>query len=323
MIFENSADLQEKGGIATIEETRPDDLFFASASFEDRTLAATRSLSPGYRAKHAFVYVNREFLSGPSGPRTCQARDGLLEVLHGRSESAQVIEGSWLDAVDQVQSIRSALAAFEDRKSVRSVTIDVTTFNREALIVCIGMLRVHFASARIRALYVAPESHGDWLSRGFRKVRSIVGFSGIQQATKGTALVALSGFEGDRTIKIIEEHEPTRVYLGFGDPPTVPSFLDRNLSENRLVLDRTDVDKFSFPASSISACTSTLRSLVGTLLRDYNVIIAPMSTKLSTLAALCVAQEHPEVQLTYCLPGEYNTTEYSSGASRIFIEDVF
>jgi len=47
-----------------------------------------------------------------------------------------------------------------------------------------------------------------------------------------------------------------------------------------------------------------------------------MSTKLSTLGALLVAESHPEVQLTYCLPGEYNVEHYSSGARSLFIDYI-
>jgi hypothetical protein len=149
-----------------------------------------------------------------------------------------------------------------------------------------------------------------------------VGFSGLQRTGLPTVLVVLSGFEGDRTLKIIEEYEPSQVLLGFGDPPTIPSFLERNLSEQKLVLARSDVKDFHFAANSIRDCALALEALIGPLLGSANVVIAPMSTKLSTLAAFIVAERHREIQLTYCLPGDYNYSDYSTGTSHIFVEDL-
>jgi hypothetical protein len=57
-------------------------------------------------------------------------------------------------------------------------------------------------------------------------------------------------------------------------------------------------------------------------LGDNNVVVAPMSTKPSTLGALLLAEEHPEVQITYCVPGEYNVRDYSSGAEALFVDGL-
>lgn len=323
MTFENVAELREAGGIKPVDDSAEDDFYFCCASYEDRTMSATLSLSSAYRTRNAFVYVNEEFLKyGPSAARTTRAVEGLSNALSEKSGSVAVLHGSWLVPAVQVREFRRALSSRTDRGAVLKITIDATTFNREALIVCAAMLRRHFPQCRIRAVYVAPQEHGPWLSRGFRVVRNVVGFSGIHQSNQGTVVVVLSGFEGDRTIKTIEEHEPVRVYLGFGDPPTTPSFLERNVTEHKLVLDRTDVEEFRFPATTVEGCSAVLSRLIAPLVADRNVVVAPMSTKLSTLAAFTVAERYPEVQLSYCVPGEYNCREYSSGSSRVFIEEV-
>jgi hypothetical protein len=222
----------------------------------------------------------------------------------------------------QVESIQKAFSEIIPEKAPATVTVDCTTFSRESLIVCLAMLYSHCPNATVRAAYVSPLEHGQWLSRGYRKVRSIVGFSGVQQASRPTVLIVLSGFEGDRTVKLIEEYEPSQVLLGFGDPPTIPDFLKRNLSEQKLVLGRTDVKEFRFPADNISDCTAALEELIGPLLESCNLVMTPMCTKLSTLAAFNVAERHREIQLAYCLPGEYNYAEYSTGTSRVFIENL-
>lgn len=321
MIYKTVEDLSRSGGIASIDPQRPDDLYIVAATFEPRGTALSRALAVGYRARTSFIYVNRDLDSTSAANIIEAAVQQLRGDLQTRSDSSDIIEGSWADARKQVESLAEAFSRV-DIDEPATITIDITTFNREALIVCLALLRSRFPSARIRALYVSPGSHGPWLSRGFRNVRSIVGFAGVQQPSRPTLLMALSGFEGDRTVKLIEEYEPSRVLLGLGDPPTLPNFLERNISEHKLVLSRTDVEEFRFPANNVAECDAVLERKITSLLDSYNVVISPMSTKLSTVAAFQVASRHSDVQLAYSLPGEYNWSDYSQGTSHVFIEEL-
>jgi hypothetical protein len=322
MVYNSLKDLIDQGGVKPILQDQKDDVFLVAASFEPRSVALTTALAPDYRATQSLVYINEDFLATPGGGAMEGASTALQANLEPKSDQFHLIRGSWEKVDVQVEAIRSAFAGIDPGKEPVRVTVDCTTFNREALIVCLAMLYSQFPKAQVRAAYVSPAAHGEWLSRGYRRVRSIVGFSGLQQGSRPTVLIVLSGFEGDRTVKIIEEYEPSQVLLGFGDPPTTPSFLTRNLSEHKLVLSRTDVKDFRFPADSISDCTTALEQLIQPLLRSANVVIAPMCTKLSTLAVFNVAERHREIQLAYCLPGEYNYFDYSAGTSRIFLEDL-
>jgi hypothetical protein len=202
------------------------------------------------------------------------------------------------------------------------VTIDATTFNRETLLVACALLRSERPRPKIRVLYVSPSDHGPWLSRGFRSVRNVVGFSGVHDATKPTVLVVLTGFEPDRVVKVIEEHEPKKVLMGIGDPPTMDRFLARNITDQELMLSRQDVERFRFPTSGVDECVRCLRGVVSPYLADHNVVLAPMSTKLSTLGAFLLAEERPEIQITYCVPGEYNVLDYSAGAETLFLDGL-
>ena len=110
--------------------------------------------------------------------------------------------------------------------------------------------------------------------------------------------------------------------MGIGDPPTTERFLARNIAEQELVLSRQDVEEFRFATADIHECYTQLRCLVEPCLRESNVVLAPMSTKLSTLAVLLLVEEFPQIQVTYCVPGEYNVRDYSSGADTLFIDGL-
>jgi len=311
--------IKTEGGLSPIGKTS-DDLLFVCASFEPRTTTATECLGKSYRAKNGLLYYNNSEASSDIVKTNLEKLRRLLEL---KCDRVRTIEGSVNDPVKQFKAIKDAVLDIRASNSFRAITIDSTTFNREALLVAMALIRTNHSSAMTRVLYVSPFKHGDWLSRGFREVRSIIGFPGIQRADQPTMLIVLSGFEPDRVTKIVEEHGPDKVLLGFGNPPTQQSFLERNIEEQRkIVFSKQDVERFEFPANSIKACHDCLESLLKDRLPSHNVIMAPMSTKLSTLGAFLTVEAHPEIQLTYCVPGEYNTQNYSQGATSVFVEMI-
>ena len=316
------SELVNSGGLPTVRDGLADDLFLVSVSYEDRTLTVVQSLSNQYRARKGIVYVNQELLKDPFINKVGPHLEELTRLLALRCDSVDRVEGSWLDPRIQLLALRDGLVTGKDLEQTQAITIDTTTFNRESLLTAIALLRNHFPYSKMRVAYTSPQKHGEWLSQGYRTVRNVMSFAGIQQSSLPTLLVVLSGFEPERTLKLIEEHEPSKVLLGIGDPPTNQQFLQRNLDEQKLILARQEVQKFSFPASDMVACRESLESLVRPYLRSHNIALAPMSTKLSTLAVFLIAEDHPEIQITYCVPGEYNSDNYSSGSDKVFVGEL-
>lgn len=300
-----------------VDEDQQDDLFLTSAGFEQRTLKSTQLLDSDYNADLGIIYVNEEYINDVDNNKTKDHVDKLKNNLSYHCNDVDVIEGSWLDAGKQLHSIREGLQPLK-RKEKLNITADVTTFNREALLVCFNMLYSVCDEVTARVLYMSPEEYGSWLSKGHRYVRNIVGFAGMQNSRKPTLLMILSGFEKDRAINTIEEIEPAKVLLGIGKPPNKDTFLDKNKERQQLVLDRQDTDKFTFPPGSISGTQDQLEELISEYYNDYNIIVSPMSTKISTLGAWKAARKSGEIQVTYTIPVEYNLEEYSSGIEYMY-----
>jgi hypothetical protein len=53
-----------------------------------------------------------------------------------------------------------------------------------------------------------------------------------------------------------------------------------------------------------------------------NIVVAPQSTKLSTIGAWKASHPHFEIQMTYSVPGEYNYKSYSTGIQDIYIDKI-
>jgi hypothetical protein len=315
---------KSQGGLHPMHDGKPDDLFLVCGSYEERTLAVTQALATSYRSRRAIIYVNRELRETSESNQVESNLQKLYDELQHHSDQVARIEGSWQDPRAQLIALRDALipVATDDPNQAWSITIDCTTFSRECLLTAMALLRARFPNSNIRVAYVSPVKYGEWLSRGYRTVRNVMTFAGIQQSSRPTLLLVLAGFESERTLRLIEEHEPNKVLLGIGDPPTHEQFLQQNLNYQKLILSRQEVQEFRLPVGDIWTCRRQLDELVSPYLKTHNVVIAPMNTKISTLAVYLIAERYPEIQVSYCVPGEYNTKDYSAGVDNIFIGDI-
>jgi hypothetical protein len=316
-------DLISRGGLSSVDHARPDMFYLVSASYEPRTVQATECLSNDYRAGRGIVYYNKEFLHNQAGKAVSSHLYRLQELLETRCKTVETVEGSWTDATHQFFALRDVIIrdALTSLVPLPTITIDVTTFTRESLLTALELIRAHYPGIRIRTLYSIAGSYGPWLSRGYRDIRNIIGFPGMQKPTLPTLLIVLSGYEPERVLNLIEEYEPKKVLLGIGTWPEGPP-VTRNVHEQRLILSRRDVEQFSFSADSIKICREQLEDLISHCLNRYNIVLAPLSTKPATLAALLVAERFPQVQIAYCLPGEYNTENYSTLATHLFVGEL-
>lgn len=313
-----------QGGITDQSRNRPDDVFIVAGGFEERATAISALLSPEYNARRALLYLTEETLSGRCHADTLRNVETIRGHLTEHGIEVMDVNGSWLDSRRQFAALKTAIAALpsgSDDLPLR-VTLDSTGFNREALLHLLILLWSMRAPLILRVFYCAPESHGDWLSRGYRKIRTVSGYPGVQQASKKLLLIGLSGYESDRILKIIDEYEPQKVLLGIGDPPIERIFLKRNIEEQNLILGRRDVERFSFPLNDLFGCVTALSDRFVRYRDEYNIVLAPMSTKFSTFAAFLAAAEHKHVQLVYCVPGEYNCEDYSRGVKGVQWEEV-
>lgn len=318
----NVIEFRDTGGIDNIKKGLPDDLLIVCASFEDRSRTALESLSKKYSCNLAIIYVNEGLIYDQENKKTIKNLAIIKQITKKHAKKTNIVEGNQNNSKEQFCRIRESLLSLSDEIDANNITIDVSTFNREALITIISLLRTYWPSSRIRLLYTSPKNYGPWLSRGYDSVRSVIGFGGIFEANKPILLIILSGFEPERTIKIIEEHEPYFVLLGVADPPSDKKYLPRNLIEQKLILSRNDVIKFTFPCNDLIECKKVLEARIKPYKKNFNIVIAPMSTKISTISAMLVAMENANIQITYSLPNIYNTKNYSRGFNNIYINFV-
>ncbi len=220
----------------------------------------------------------------------------------------------------------------------KSLVIDITSLSHELLVVLLGILHSLQIMKKVTLLYVGASEYsfnapGEavWLSRGVRSIRSILGFPGTMLPSKKLHLVILAGFEVERASEIIVRYEPASMSIGLGKKEQ--SVSEEHHVKNKLFFDRLnqfvkeqdtyneEIQHFEFSCIDPLLTKSQLLSHIDNLktLDDKNIVICPLNTKLSTVGVVLATIEHPEIQICYAEPDEYNTEGYSKPGTEVTI----
>ena len=79
-------------------------------------------------------------------------------------------------------------------------------------------------------------------------------------------------------------------------------------------------EPFKFSCSDVEKTADILRKI--TQNKEDNFLIAPLNTKLSTVAVGLVALNNPAIQVCYAIPEVYNIKNYSEPSNNVTILDM-
>lgn len=298
------------------------DLFICSASFEDRCLSITSALDIR-RVRKSIVCQNRS--SYPQMVRNAQRLKNLL------SRDCTTIMMDKVDPLLGADSLRRAIDYHVAIGGVGRVVVDITTFTHESLLILIRLLHdrrdafgeLIFAYAAAADYSVGSPPGEEWLGKGIRDIRSVLGYPGAISAAKGTHLILLVGYERDRAEKLIDQYEPRSLALGYGDrSSSMTEHHHRvNLALHRNLMSKyRNCTEFRFhPNDPFSSCIAIEAEIARP--GGLNIVLAPMNTKLSTLGAALACFRHQQVQLCYASAMKYNVERYSLAGQDCYIVD--
>lgn len=274
------------------------------SSFETRCETAFNKLS-----KHTIA--QKHFLSGLDLTGT--------EVSEFRSRLGLVVEEvSSLDRNDPLSAhaeLRKRIGNLLSSGEAFTKIIDISTFRKEEVLVVVSTIyELTEVPENLFLCYTPAADFGQWLSIGVDNVRPVVGYPGEIFSSKRSHLIILTGIEYDRAIAFIEAYEPSKISLGLS--PRAESFSEETHKKNQELTDYLERNYqavssiFEFSAKDPISVALTLSNLCDAN-RDYNTIIAPINTKLSTIGCGVFALKNPKVQLCYAPVNFYNTESYS------------
>lgn len=212
-------------------------------------------------------------------------------------------------------------------KNTRTV-IDITSMSHELLAILIALLNNQGQLAGTTLCYTGAKQYSFntteaeiWLSKGVNAIRSILGFPGEQLPSRPLHLVIPVGFEVERALEVISAYEPAALSLGLGrrDASISEAHFESNSRFFRRLEDFVKdqeiecetLSTFSFscidPIDTKDDIANHLSSYP-----DFNTVICPLNTKISTVGVALLCLERPEIQLCYAQPIEYNVEGYAT-----------
>lgn len=303
-------------------------LFITFASFEARCLTAVSNLPHG-KVGMAIVIYNR--VNGNP-----QISENRLQIVAQLGDSVKEVAINLSDPFDVRERLGAVLKNINQQFD--QFVIDVTTFTHEALAIAVDLLSDRWPDNAWTVLYNGAgdydTSHKNddevWLSKRPSTVRSVLGFSGEMHPSRKLHLFILVGFEHERAHYAIETFEPNRITLAKGKKKdsVTEALAELNAHFFRKVdafvkstaATYSPVKQVEFSPTDSVKTQEVVQQVVSDN-AEFNTVICPMNTKLSTLGVILAAMENPSIQLAYVPVDEYNEVAYATPSDWLTIEN--
>jgi hypothetical protein len=203
--------------------------------------------------------------------------------------------------------------------------VDISTFTHESLLILFKLLLIHkknednisFVYNNASEYCPGKPLNEKWLSNGVEEVRSVLGYSGTIMPSRNSHLIILVGYEHERASELIRVFEPEVISLGYGKSgsETGEKYHETNMYYLELVkktvATNPKVNTFEFSSNDPLDTKKAILNKVGEY-PEYNTIVAPMNTKLSTIGAGLASLANEKIQICYARALQYNYQNYSS-----------
>lgn len=310
----------------TAELTRNNiDYFISSASFEDRCLGLA-SLLADFNFEKVLIFGTIDF-----DKKIEENRSIIVSLFKNSAEVLPVDLTINNPVLSFVSMIKACEKLFEG--AAKTLLFDITTFTHESLLMLFRLLLVRKRPEdKILISYVGaknyscnvPNNDEKWLTKGVKELRSIIGYPGYSDPSKKNHLIILFGFEKERTMKLIEEFDFEMVSLAFGSKGDSIGLNNQEINENRhneILKLYSNAKKFDVSLTDPHLVKRTILDYVSQY-NDYNIVIAPMNNKISTIGVGLAAIENKDIQLFYMQANIYNIEAYSEIGDEYFLAMV-
>ena len=294
------------------------DIFISCISFEKRCLSVPIALKE-LNIRFPILFQVEEFISSSTDNKI------MLDVIFNNNFNVVFSIKKPIDFVDKfIDKLDEIINIIDNPK----IVIDITTFTRDSLLMLIGILyqRSHLIGDLCFLYAPAKTMSNEWLSRGFRGLRSVLGYPGERSSLKPLHIVVMTGFEIERTKYIVDEYEPELISIGMGSSKESinPDFYSRNrkfVDELLSQYDETRIKQFEFSLIDPFKTIEALEKHID-MFSAYNTVIAPLNNKISTIGAALYALKHQEIQICYLPAEEYNTKDYSESGDLVYFGEI-
>ena len=300
------------------------DLFICYNSFEDRCVSIASNISIDF-FRTALIITDKEPLENEE-----ENLNKLSDIFRDKKRIARVDLSFPLTVADRIME---ELVLINSSVPLNKVFIDITTFTHETLLMLFAIFREKFHDAEIVCGYINAQEYSvdeehpqiKWLSRGIGDVRSVLGYSGSLQPSKENHLIVIMGYEYERAARIIDAIDPDCLSIGYNTEKTSTADRDRDASAGYANLVKIlaayyeQTSDFEVPCNNPYEAYIAICKKIEEIGENVNIMLAPMSNKISTVGAALAALENRNVQICYAPALAYNTTAYSLAGNTCYI----
>lgn len=306
-------------------KTNKFDIFICSSSFEKRCQTIPKII--GNQVKNVLICQYEDNYQ--------MANDNYNELL-GILKSPIPISFGKNNPLKNIDNLASNLHDLTSKLKSANILVDITTFTREMIFILIYFFRNEpsINEHKVTFIYNPAGNYSmdkdniseKWLSKGVRDIRSVLGYSGLFSPNKKLALILLVGFEQERAKKIIDTFEPSKVFLGHASIEGAISedlqVINKNVFDELKSLYLLDMCQFQFSCKTPSETKEKIDEIIKSSKNDYNIVIASLNNKISSIGVAFSALENPEVQICYPTVNHYNIENYSVPTNDVYLIEI-
>lgn len=297
-----------------------DFIFMLAIGFDQRCLSVIESLSLDKFKKIIGIYnINWVSLSEKNASKLKEFSKEKLKIIGGSTDN---------NIIALMDELYTELQLVSETFPECRLVVDITSFSHELLIAFLGVVNSIGILHRIELLYLGADKYsyntleGEgsyWLSRGLVEIRTVLGFPGSILPSKSLHLIVMTGFEVERAMDVISNYEPDILSVAICSQ-------DKSVSREHHAINLKSHNKvfnvFASPYDQNCTANSFEFSCVDPFdtrdiilehvakFHEYNTVICPLNTKLSTVGAVLAALKNTNIQLCYPQAMEYNVDGY-------------
>jgi hypothetical protein len=310
----------------------PTDALITAAGFEDRALAAIRSLASSSSG-------NLVVLTYSTGDKRNHPKAFISEA------RAKALPNKNITFVDydrfEPHAFHPALRKCLEAIKVSKVILDISAMSKLTILLCLDVCRrlkltvsVYYAEA----LDYGPSEQGYLKAReenaihrpsmqiysGVQAVLRVSPFSSVAMQGQPTAAIAFMSFNDELIQALLNCVSPARLFLINGRPPLhrwrerATAWIHEQLIREWPEADNPVVEGLPIRATSTlnyKQTVATLCELYWQLNVHHRVVLAPTGSKMQAVACFLAVAMHPDIQIEYPTPQGFLDL-YSKGVGR-------
>ena len=225
------------------------------------------------------------------------------------------INCSFHDSIEGVKKIISQVIECTKRDKTKSILLDITGFIKPYFFRILKGLISVYEFEDVQIVYTEPRFYHKNLeehpfSKGPGKIAEIPGFGSHEG--KKELLVIMLGFEGNRSLEILNEIDPHKTIAINGFPSYLLDYKDQSIILNKDFLFQSGCGKVITRASANDPIETF--EVLETILEENSehlITVAPLGTKPMALGSLMFLLKHPDsCRAVFSYPQEYVSKDH-------------